>query len=429
MVVAVLILIVALVGCSGTPPPASEVVALQTIPAVTPRATASPTVASLLEPTPLPPIMLSVWLPERFAPLDNTDAAALRAAWGRNFAAFADNVTLEFRLKQAADVGGIIQTLRTGALVAPSAMPDIVLLRRMDLVTAANIGLIQPLDATRVRSITEDFHSSVLGLGMIEEQLYGLPYTVDVEHLALSPTAAEDTDWTFDAFLARGEPLLFPGTDANTLNKMFLAEYRAAATPDGTPLPLDQAALEQVLSFYERALALNVISAEVLEYTTSADYMPLLLGQTPLSGVINSSEYLQLSPQAIAPIRYAPMPTAAGNAVTLLDGWVWVITTPDAGRQGAAIRFLNWLFDVERHHLYTEAIAAIPSGRTTLRQIADPAYGLFVDSLVINATAPLNDAAGGVIGRAMQAALVSVLLGEKSAAAAAQGVIDQLSAG
>jgi hypothetical protein len=105
---------------------------------------------------------------------------------------------------------------------------------------------------------------------------------------------------------------------------------------------------------------------------------------------------------------------------------MWVITTADVGRQAAALRFLSWVFDVERHASYADLIHMLPAGRTTLRQIEDADYAEFADRLLNAATLPLTDAAGGVAGRAMQGALTAVLRGENSAVEAARNVVEPL---
>src|SRR5690606_19284932 len=149
---------------------------------------------------------------------DNQDAATQRETWVSGFEAVEDNIDVRIRLKKASDVGGILQTLRSAALVAPGALPDLALLRRADLMVAAGAGLIHPLDNTAIASITEDLHPAVLELGTVNNQLVGLGYTVDVAHLAVpADVMPEESNaaWTFEAVLGRGGTLLFPAGRAN----------------------------------------------------------------------------------------------------------------------------------------------------------------------------------------------------------------------
>ncbi len=433
MRLASIILLTLLVGCAaGGANPESDL-AQQAIPTATP--TRTPTTAPTLAPTAAPTFggttRLQIWMPEPLAPLDNGDAADQRADWVSTFEGVEDNVEVAIRLKKANDIGGILQTLRSAALVAPSALPDLALLRRADLITAAGAGLIQPLDPVALAAVTEDMPDAILELGTVNEQLMGLGYTVDVAHLAVSPDAMPDAEsdtnpWTFEAVLARGGTLLFPAGRANTVNETFLAQYREAANAaDRLSLPIDVEALEAVLSFYQQAAQAGIVPSSVLNYTSSADYLtPLIAGDVSM-GMMSSSSYLSLRREDTN-LAYAPMPTLDGTPATVIDGWMWVITTADAGRQTEALRFLNWIFDVERHATYAAAIAMLPTGRTTLRQFGDSDYATFVDGLIDRATLPLTDSAGGATGRAIQGALVMVLQGESTAADAAADVVEQL---
>ncbi|MCK6580222.1 MAG: extracellular solute-binding protein [Anaerolineae bacterium] len=420
----------ALAGCAGAAPTPAAEMALQALPSASPSPSAPLT--PIASPAPLPtetgPRTLMIWMPDVLAPTDNADAEVQRAVWITAFETLEGDLTVTMRLKRAADVGGIFQTLRSASLVAPTALPDLALLRRVDLLAAVALGLVRPLDPTGVTALIQDMYPSEIALGSVEGDLYALPFTVDVAHLALNPEAAlTDSDaWTFDAVLSRRDTLLFPAGRAGIANETFLAQYRAAAagaTTQDEGVPVDAAALEAVFSFYQSARTAEIIPASVLDYTAANDYIDQVITGTA-AGVISSSSFLTLRDSGTA-LAFAPLPTRDGEPAALIDGWMWVITTGDAARQADALRFLSWVFDVDRHADYTRALHMLPTGRATLRQSADPDYAQFAEALIDRATLPLSDSAGGVAGRAMQAALIAVLRGERTAEAAAQDVIEQ----
>ncbi|MDZ4771244.1 MAG: extracellular solute-binding protein [Chloroflexota bacterium] len=370
---------------------------------------------------------LTIWLPEPLAPLDNAEAETERALWIDEFAASAPDIEVTLRIKQPAEVGGILATLRSASLVAPGALPDLTLLRRADLAAAYASGLVQPLDPTAFAVIDDDLHSAVAALGVIDAERVGLPYMVDVLHLAL-PTegiadAADPETWRFEAVLLRSTELLIPIGRATPLNEVFLAQYRAAADADLEALPLSAAALERVLAFYETAARDGILPSDSAGLTAPTDYLDRITGET--AGVVTSGLYLALvaGDYGAPRLRYAPLPTEDGTLTTVIDGWMWAITTADAGRQAACIRWLNWLFEVERHSRYASAVGLLPTGRSTLRQHTDGDYALFIDALLENATLPLDDSVGGAAARAMQSALLSVIAGESSAVQAANDVV------
>ena len=125
-------------------------------------------------------------------------------------------------------------------------------------------------------------------------------------------------------------------------------------------------------------------------------------------------------------LNFTPIPTASGQPATVLDGWMWVLTSADSEQQALALRFLNWMMDIDRQGGYDSAISMLPSQRTALRQWESAEYSAFVDSLINNATLPLSDSAGGTAARVIQSALASVISGQRSAEQATQDVITQL---
>jgi ABC-type glycerol-3-phosphate transport system substrate-binding protein len=124
------------------------------------------------------------------------------------------------------------------------------------------------------------------------------------------------------------------------------------------------------------------------------------------------------------PLLFAPIPTEDGDPATILDGWLWVITTSDPERQTAALRLLNWMLLPEREAAYHSAIALLPANRAAQRQIA-PEYAAFVDTLLQNALLPLPEYTDSTVARALQNAYASVISGQSTANDAVAAVLAQ----
>src|SRR5262245_10748695 len=130
-------LVLLLVGCAPqSAQPTMVAVTEETIvtpPAPAPGVTPTGIAASTAEATARVPVTLNVRLPEPLAPIDNQDAADLLSEQISAFQAANDDIVVDFRLKKAQDVGGIMATLKAANLVAPGALPDLTLLRRSDM--------------------------------------------------------------------------------------------------------------------------------------------------------------------------------------------------------------------------------------------------------------------------------------------------------
>jgi ABC-type glycerol-3-phosphate transport system substrate-binding protein len=413
-----------LVACAPTPAAedgiTTELILTSTSVIITPEVTEIP----VPEPPPTEPPRIIIWWPETLAPLNNEEAAAILAGHIADYERSVNGINVEIRLKQAQDVGGIIETLRTASVVAPDALPDLTLIQREDLVAAVQADLVQPLEGHISSAIIGNLHRAVLALGQVDDELYGLPYALEVQHLAYHPVTNNES-WRFEEMLLRESPFVFPANRVNGVNDVFLVQYLAAggALLDGGIINAD--ALRDTLAFYEQAVAAGIVDPVVLDYSAPANYRRELASGTISAAVVTSSVYLEMLAEGQM-LDYGLIPTSNGQPATVLNGWMWVVTTPAADRQTPAVAFLDWMLDAERQGEYDEAVYLLPSQRSALRRWINPAYARFVERLLDNATLPLADNETGSTARALQNGLTSVLLGARTADEATQDVLDQL---
>ncbi len=379
-------------------------------------------------PTPSGPTVLMVWLPEPLVPMSSREVAADIAQQITAFEASEPDVLVETRLKKMRDIGGIMETLRTASSVAPGALPDLTLLRREDLLTAVQGGLIQPLDERAFSTHLADLYPAAIELGTANGQLYGLPYALEVSHLAYLADAPDEPVWQFADILTNSQPFVFAAGRSSGLNEVFLIQYLAAGgtTMDGRLGSINSGALRSTLDFYEQAVTAGLLSSSLLDFTTPANFSGGLGDGSIRAAVITSTQYLT-SLENLPELQAAPIPTESGDFSTILDGWMWVVVTSNIERQTAAVRFLNWMLDVERQGHFTQLTHLIPSQRdAVLRRWEAVPYNEFVNNLMDHAVIPLIGGGGGVAARAVQSAFAAVLQGQRTAEEATQDVLDQV---
>ena len=73
-----------------------------------------------------------------------------------------------------------MELLNTTSRVAPSILPDIVLLDRKDMEIAALKGLLVPMDAYLMDGIENESLPGFISLGRLQGSLFGLPAAGDV---------------------------------------------------------------------------------------------------------------------------------------------------------------------------------------------------------------------------------------------------------
>ncbi len=376
-------------------------------------------------PTPTPePIhtqpRLVIWWAAELLPAPGSAAETVLNAQLEGFRSSPDAPPLVMRIKRSEGVGGVLSTLRSASRVAPGALPDLALLRRADLLTAARDGLIAPLSDTLPPALRRDLAPAALALGMVEDVVYGVAYTLEVQHIVYRPAAFETPPLTFAAVLEAGQPFAFPLGDDDGASSTLLIQYAAAGgrLSDGTGEPvLDEAPLRAVLEFYEQAVAGGLIGPEALAYHTAEDYWDVFLNGTFNLAQVDSSTYLASSPQQMGTVAAPPI-TGTGETLTYLDGWLWVMFTSDPDRQARAWRLLEWLMRAERQAAFAQAVNQVPSLEPALALWNPGDYSTLMHALLENEM-PLLAGTTLPAAEALQAALEAVLNGEQSAAEAA----------
>ncbi|HRF97107.1 MAG TPA: hypothetical protein PLZ51_17990, partial [Aggregatilineales bacterium] len=230
---------------------------------------ATNTATTQVNTTPLPPVPTTapteganittqnfvVWFPESLAPSDHPEIAILLDEQLNGFVSEQDQpITIEFRLRRYADTGGILSTLRSANKVAPNGLPDVALVRREDLSLLIQDGLALPLEGHLSSSIMGDLFPPALQSGRVENQLYAIPYVLEIQLLAYYADENQPTSWLFDPILSSEAFWNFPaGRTTGLNNTVFLQYLSAGGVVNNGVLSFNRDALEIVLTYYEQA--------------------------------------------------------------------------------------------------------------------------------------------------------------------------------
>ncbi len=385
---------------------------LGTLPLLAQDATPVPTPEVTAEPP-----HITIWLPDALVGLESSNAQAELRRQIDLFTATMPGVTVDLRLKKVSDLGGIMSSLRSASSVAPGALPDLTLLRRQDVVTAARDGLIQSLE-NRVPSAFLVGLDNGLKLGQVNNQLYGIPYMLEFQQAVyrLSAADSQPLTGTYADILERGVPLAFPAGRVGTLSDVLYVQYLAAGgtlAGDGT-LNLNPDALHSVLSFYETARRQSLVEASVINFPDASAYLPAFVDGQLDAAILPSTTYFQLR-QSEPGLRAAGIP-AENPGRSLMNGWMWVLVTSSPDEQAAALGLLDVLLRVEQQTALGQIVHMLPANRQALAGslVARRDLELYT-SLLENATLPLIDGDGGPLARALQEAFIAVVNGERSA--------------
>lgn len=367
--------------------------------------------------TPVPtapvPSQVQVWWPDDFYPLAGSSAEAILMNQLETFRITYTSYSVNVRKKRMYGTGGVLSTLRTAAPVAPNALPDLVLMRRSDMLTAASEGLILPIDDWVPADIAGDnLFPAARALGEIDGRLYGVPYALTLFHTVYRISVFPEPPLTFDAVLAGRTPFLLPG-GASPVSWTVLLQYIAAGgtlvDADGSPT-LSPDALMPVLEYYAAGTARGIFGPRLLDYADIPDYWNSFV--TAQANIASVNTLIYLTHQAsVATAGLAAVPTLDGTPVTLLDGWMWVLTTQNPDHQQRALAFLSWMMRISQQSNFTEAYGILPSQVRALRLWDNGTYAEFAMNLLAARTIFSEERRNNTAASALQDAVAEVLRG------------------
>ncbi len=95
------------------------------------------------------PEILRIWMPPQFNPNANNPAAVLLKKRLQDFEADHPGLEVDVRIKSESGDADLLSSLAITSMAAPNALPDLIALPRPSLESAAQKGLIKPLDFSR----------------------------------------------------------------------------------------------------------------------------------------------------------------------------------------------------------------------------------------------------------------------------------------
>lgn len=378
--------------------------------------------------TPSPP-SLSLWFPALFA----YEAELFTAA---HFGDLLQEYTrqtgqaVNVRLRRADGLGGIFETLSSAAQVAPSVIPDLVLLRARDLPRAAAARLIVPLSPTLVSE--EAYFATALALARYQGEFYGIPYLLELQHTVYR---GETSPLAWQSLISRQIPYLFPAKVARGANSTLLSHYVTLGgrltDQNGEPL-LDYEPLLALLSLYSEAHAAGSLPDDVLDYAEPTQYWSAFVAGRGALVQVDSTfflrQYAQSSPTERTLWQVSPLPQISSEkpALSLVDGWLWAFTTADPERQRRAFALIEWLQQSERLAAFSQQIGMLPARRAALSAWSESDYAAFAASLLDRSLAPLPDLVNGTAAEALQEGFTRLLRGNLSGEEAANLTLDRV---
>jgi ABC-type glycerol-3-phosphate transport system substrate-binding protein len=327
-------------------------------------------------------------------------------------------VRVEVRAKAVSGPGGLLDSLTTANAAATLAIPDLVLLPRAELETAALKGLLFPLDGLTTSMDEGNWYPYARQLAHLQDTAFGLPFAGDSLVLLYRPAEIESPLEDWEAVLELEQPLIFPAADEQAL--FTLAQYLATGAPiqdeEGRPV-LDTQALSRVLSFYQAAETTEIMPFWITQFATDEQAWEAYEENRANLVITWTTRYLSQLPGDTAA---APIPVSSEERFTLANGWVWALSSPQAERHPLSIELAEFLTQDEFLAEWTASAGYLPPRPSALARWSNPALRDLVESIAQNAQIlPPTDVLA-VLSPILHKATIEVLKEQADPAAAAQ---------
>jgi len=164
------------------------------------------------EPT---PTELTLWLPPEMDPSGEDQAALLLKSRLDAFAQSHD-IEINIRLKAISGTSGMLDSLTAASAAAPAALPDLLVLSRRDLETAALKSMVYPLDELTAIVDDPDWYPFAHEMSLIQGVGYGIPFIGDPLAMVYNSSKAQPLpDWA--GISTDGMSFIFPAEDSQAI--------------------------------------------------------------------------------------------------------------------------------------------------------------------------------------------------------------------
>lgn len=404
-------------------------------PADTPVMESTQPVAETPEPEPRT-ITITLWTIPELAPQSELSGGPTLAEQLAAFDNSHPDIRLDVAAKSVSDQGGSLSYLRAGRTVAPTTLPDLIVLPSGRLAEAATDELIFPLDTLLPAEMFDDLYPAALELARVEDQFYGYPFALtNLRHLVYKPTVITRTlPSTWSALIDMEEPgtLIVPA--AGPLGAALTLHYYLAAggtlrNEAGQPA-LEVEPLTVALIQIQQGTVGNLIDPQSGTTATVEQAWQIFRNSSASMVGTNSEYYLRQRATGLdGNYAFAPLPGPAGPLPPLVNGLTWAISTPDPGRQALAAELLSWLAASQNLGEWTRQSYQLPARSSALA--IWPEQDAYLDFLGerLAAAQPFPPEANSAIMLALSEATADVLLQLNSPEGAAEEAVTSLNPG
>jgi len=289
---------------------------------------------------------LTIWIPPEFTSQVDMSPAGFDELL-LAFTASRPNLATRVEQKSVGGQGGILSYLRTGRTIAPSILPDLIILPMMQLESTAIEGLTYPLDDLIDPALLDDLYPAAAAAARPDDQTLGIPFVLtELPHLVYDSNVITSTVpliWD-DLVNTTDAQFLFPAAGqqgAVLALEFYLAAGGSLTNEAGQPMLQTEA-----LVFALEQLSLGRSSDFVASQSSNISSLDEVWQrfENGSAGMVQTTagQYLRQRSEAL-PTGFAPLAGPGGALTPLVDGWAWAISTGEPSSRALAADLLALL--------------------------------------------------------------------------------------
>jgi ABC-type glycerol-3-phosphate transport system substrate-binding protein len=433
-IVLLLLLAACEAGQEETPPPPTDVTTTTAVPVTTQEPAPPVALTPGAVETPVPAqqaITLTVWTRPEIVPATGQPGGDVLAGQLDSFDEAHPGLSLRVEGKATTGQGGALSYLRAGRNVAPSILPDLLLLPATQLPDAVAENLVYPLGAGLSPELAAGLFPAAQALSQVAETTYGYPYAlINLQHLVYdTATITRTLPTTWSGLLAREDDIrfVFPGVgqDGAVLTLQLYLAAGGALRNEAGQLALQAEPLTVALRQIEQAIATGRILPESAS-TSNLDQAWQIFQTTSANIVLSNGTTYRQQQNPAGRYDFARLPGIDQSLPLRPGALLWVITTPDPVRQAAALELINWLGAPENLAAWSYAANIVPPSAAALALWpGEDAHASFLARALPDAR-PFPVAASTTLLTTLAVATENVSGGVQTAAAAAEAAVAAL---
>ncbi|MDO9547007.1 MAG: hypothetical protein Q7J07_09715 [Pelolinea sp.] len=285
---------------------------------------------------------ISIWLPPQFDPNVDTEAGKMMLAQIKLFQEQYPEYEIDIRVKAETGPSSVFNTLLITSLVAPSALPSIVLIQQSNLESAAGKGIIQPIQGFSSAYDENDWYPIAGEMGEYHDEVFGLPLAADAIGLILNSNriGSEYISLT-DANRFLDTVAFAAGNLDSVVPLIFYQSIGGKFIDDQGNLSIDEQFVNEMLLSIEQYRKFGLFPETLLDYQSEEQLWNAFTSTEEDSVIAWTSR-----PRATAEDYFiSPLPGIGDQAFTYARGWTWCLVNQNINHIEPSIKFMEHMSD------------------------------------------------------------------------------------